>query len=224
MKTIVNPPPKSKNQSIVSGLIPIILLTAFIILSFLVCTNRTNEFDSRLGNFIISWNVKGLHSGFRVLTNSLTIFLIFMVGGIFLLLKKLPFEAVLLLLAAVGGLLISASLKDVFDRIGPHGLTIDEISFSYPSGHATVTIAFVGILLIFGARIISQVWVRRLFITGLVLLLLLVGFGMVYLRYHYLTDILAGWLIGGVYLSILVTVSGYLRKRASLYLKFLSRT
>lgn len=77
---------------------------------------------------------------------------------------------------------------------------------SFPSGHAATAIVFYGLLLYFMVtreKKKSRKW--RLTIAG-IFLIVMIGFSRLYLGVHYLSDVLAGYLIGGVFLyfSILI--------------------
>lgn len=61
--------------------------------------------------------------------------------------------------------------------------------YSFPSGHTTASFAFVGVSLM---RCSLYVFLPILLLAGLI------GFSRVYLRVHYLTDVLAGALLGFV--------------------------
>lgn len=66
--------------------------------------------------------------------------------------------------------------------------------YSFPSGHttnATLLYVLAALLLTAGLR---PVW-RRLAIGAAVLLALLIGLSRIYLGYHWVTDVLAGWLL-----------------------------
>jgi len=107
-------------------------------------------------------------------------------------------EALLVALAAGGGLLVSTVLKEAFARprpdIVPHLQSAGDPSF--PSGHSmlsAVVYLTLGALL---ARIETQRRIKA-YLLGLGLLVAaLVGLSRVFLGVHYPTDVLAGWSAG----------------------------
>lgn len=76
---------------------------------------------------------------------------------------------------------------------------------AYPSGHATQAIVVWGML-------VFLLWARRsprgraLLLTGAAAVVLLVGASRVYLATHWLTDVLAGYALGGTWLALILTI------------------
>ncbi|MBL0404161.1 phosphatase PAP2 family protein [Microvirga aerilata] len=112
--------------------------------------------------------------------------------------------ALLVLVAIVGGTLISTGLKLGFERprpdLVPHATRVYTASF--PSGHAmmsAITYLTLGALL---ARVEKS---RRVsaFIMGLAIVMtLLVGVSRVYLGVHWPSDVLAGWSVGAAWAAL----------------------
>jgi undecaprenyl-diphosphatase len=79
---------------------------------------------------------------------------------------------------------------------------VTESDYSFPSGHAMIAVALYGFLIYLETFLVETLWVRRFVIGTLVLLILLIGLSRLYLGVHYLSDIFAGYCIGGLALFV----------------------
>ena len=108
---------------------------------------------------------------------------------------------------ALSSLALMLVLKYLFHRQRPLSPLLKAAKgLSFPSGHAIMSVTFYGLLLYILLHTISERWMKWLLITIFVLLILMIGFSRVYLRVHYPSDVLAGFIIGFLWLSISLTV------------------
>ena len=108
--------------------------------------------------------------------------------------------------------------KELFARPRPyfeHPLVL-ETSYSFPSGHATMSLIFYGMLAYFCVLALRTWRARTAVIFGASLLVLLIGFSRIYLGVHYFSDVVAGFASGGIWLSALITGSETLRLRSKM--------
>jgi membrane-associated phospholipid phosphatase len=84
---------------------------------------------------------------------------------------------------------------------------------SFPSGHAIMSVAFFGMLIYIIAHTAMTSFLQYTMIVLLVLLILLIGFSRVYLRVHYASDVLAGFIIGLIWLFISLAVLKQIERR-----------
>lgn len=122
---------------------------------------------------------------------------------------------VLLLTAAIGGQILSSTLKYFFSRPRPD--VVPHLSHvytsSFPSGHSMLSAV---IYLTLGALLASVITNRMLKIYVLsvaVLLTLMVGLSRIYLGVHYPTDVLAGWIAGLAWALVCWMIARWLQKR-----------
>lgn len=130
-------------------------------------------------------------------------------------LMRLRLEAVFLALTLLADLL-GGILKIVVGRQRP---TPDLVHVfqqiqqpSFPSGHTLHYTVFYGFLIFVVFTSFKPSWPRTLAIVVFALLILLVGPSRVYLGEHWPTDVIGGYLIGGLFLAPLI--AGYLWAKA----------
>jgi membrane protein DedA with SNARE-associated domain/membrane-associated phospholipid phosphatase len=118
------------------------------------------------------------------------------------------------LAAVAGSAVLNQVLKGVFARPRPHFAhpLLVETSYSFPSGHAMESFVVYGMLAYF-AVLALRTWESRVGVVfGAALLVVLIGFSRMYLGVHYLSDVLAGYAAGGVWLSTLITGAETIRR------------
>src|SRR6266508_5399017 len=78
---------------------------------------------------------------------------------------------------------------------------IPESGYSFPSGHAVLSLIAYGLLAYFAVLVLSTWRARTGVIMAAGLLVLVIGFSRLYLGVHYFSDVVAGFAAGGVWLS-----------------------
>lgn len=116
----------------------------------------------------------------------------------FLIIQRTYHAMLLVLAATVGGWLLTALLKDWFDRprpeLVPHLSHVSTSSF--PSGHSMMSAVVYMTLGALLARLVER-HALKLYMVGVALVLTgLVGLSRIYMGVHYPTDVLAGWSAG----------------------------
>jgi undecaprenyl-diphosphatase len=132
--------------------------------------------------------------------------------SIILWLYKKQAEAVSLWIAVLGAGLFAILGKTFLHHLRPEGFipVYIEDSSSFPSGHATLSLAFYGYLTSFLWREVYRKWFSRalVILTG-VALIGAIGFSRLYLGVHYLSDVLGGYVIGLFWLFIADSIMGW---------------
>lgn len=100
--------------------------------------------------------------------------------------------------------LINNTLKVIFQRERPLGHRLIEITgYSFPSGHAMVSMAFYGLVIYIIYKRILNKNLRNILISINIIIIILIGISRVYLGVHYLSDIIVGYSISIIYLLLL---------------------
>jgi undecaprenyl-diphosphatase len=130
------------------------------------------------------------------------------VSGVFLLLLyyRHRWEVAALALCLGGGTALNLLLKSAFQRSRPELQIVTETGYSFPSGHAMVSLCFYGMVAFLIMRNLA-VWRLRLAVmTVAVLLNVAIGISRIYLGVHYATDVVAGYAAGSMWLSLCISL------------------
>ena len=106
--------------------------------------------------------------------------------------------------------------KDAVDRRRPAGALVDVDGASYPSGHAAYAVTWVAVAVAL-SRALPTIASRFAFVTVAIVIAIVVGLSRIYLRVHYLSDVVGGWGLGAAIFGlcgIAVLVIGYVRNNA----------
>jgi membrane protein DedA with SNARE-associated domain/membrane-associated phospholipid phosphatase len=137
-------------------------------------------------------------------------------GAVAYSLVKKRFDYLIAYISAIlGGGILLLVLKVAVHRIRPvSGISlISAGGWSFPSGHAMMSVVFYGMILYFVIRNISS-WKLRVFtVTAAAFIIFLLGLSRIYLQVHYMSDILAGYAGGLFWLTICITALEVYRKR-----------
>lgn len=128
--------------------------------------------------------------------------------------KKMQWYGLKVLVICLTTALLNQLLKYLHQRPRPL-LGLQEASgMSFPSGHAMIGGVFYGLVIyIVLSTVKSQAWrwVLTILFTALILL---VGWSRIYLRMHYATDVMAGYLIGALWLLLSLYLLGKIETRS----------
>jgi undecaprenyl-diphosphatase len=125
------------------------------------------------------------------------------VGTAWLLIRRQPLLAAYVVVTALGAFVLNAVVKELVDRLRP-AVNVPVAAapgLSFPSGHALGSLVSYGVLLLVFLPVVPRA-ARRITTTVAVLVVVAIGLTRMALGVHYLTDVLAGWLLGLMWLVI----------------------
>jgi membrane-associated phospholipid phosphatase len=125
----------------------------------------------------------------------------------FLLVRHQNWFSIRITTIALSSLLLMFLLKYLFQRKRPLSPLLKAVrGLSFPSGHAIMAVTFYGLLLYIILYTIEIAWLRYVLVILLLAIIILIGSSRVYLRVHYASDVLAGFIIGLLWLLISLSV------------------
>ena len=208
-------------------LLAVIAVWGFVIVAGLVFGGATREFDERVmrafrapGNPGVLRGPAWLEGSVRDVTalGGSTVLVLFTTAvAVFLGVRRQRHALVLVVVAALGGLLLANGLKLAFQRprpdLVPHLARVDSTSF--PSGHAVssaVVYLTLGALL---SQLVQERKQKAYFLGVACFLTFLVGLSRVVLGVHYPSDVLAGWSAGLAWALACWMVAEHLQRRGT---------
>jgi undecaprenyl-diphosphatase len=94
-------------------------------------------------------------------------------------------------------------LKLFFNRPRPLTPLLKEVNgFSFPSGHAFMSFTFFGLLIFMVHARTKNIALKIFLIVFFLCMSVMVGISRIYLRVHYATDVLAGFAMGVIWLTL----------------------
>jgi undecaprenyl-diphosphatase len=107
----------------------------------------------------------------------------------------------------IGEALLNILLKNLFERSRPDLFQMVEAAgYSFPSGHAMVSLCLYGMIAFLVSRHIRGWQWRLAVVTLATALVAVIGLSRVYLGVHYPTDVVAGYFAGGMWLAFSISL------------------
>ena len=199
MKKIINYIKQNKKEIIF--LISIIIL--FAIISVLVITEKFNTIDTLTYSYILNIRNDSITSFLKTITNLAgASFLLALSCLLFIILKNKK-TALYVFINLVSSFTINETAKSIFTRSRPVGINlIEETGFSFPSGHSMISLSFYGFIAYLLCKQTENKYTKSIIIILTALIVLIIGFSRIYLGVHYLSDVIAGFLLATIYLTI----------------------
>ena len=171
-----------------------ISILMFACMAFLVTNNMSSFIDSGVYRIVTFYKNDVLTTFFKIITFFASEYgIIFMTFLLFLFIRNKKY-CVLIMGSAFITVAINYLLKYIFMRSRPFDLMIiEETGFSFPSGHAMVSIGFYGYIIYVIRHLNIDIKYKKIITILIGLLILFIGTSRIYLGVHYPTDIIAGY-------------------------------
>ncbi len=169
------------------------------------------QIDLRIMNLVSAFRDAGITKAlifFTYLGNWQVIIGLSIIAIIILGLLRERRKIVFLAMALISGEVIKELLKFLIHRPRPDisFSLISESGYSFPSGHAVISVIFYGMVVYFIYKLCRKIWQKIILLVAFATLILLIGFSRIYLGVHWASDIIAGWLIGFAILLFFILI------------------
>lgn len=193
-------------------------ILVFGVIATLMHTGQLTAFDQAIVAAAVASTPSMLLHFFAIITHlgdSITYTIICMVVALLMLLYKRYALAATVVIAIGGNSILNPALKSLFERVRPlheDGLVIAN-GWSFPSGHTSGAVVTYGILTYLLLKLLPARW-HPLCVAAGVAIAFNIGCSRVFVQVHYLSDVLAGFMSGTVWLTVCIVLSEYFRRRA----------
>ena len=190
-------------------LVAVMCLITFSTLAILVETGNASVIDDSIRNFIYNLRSPWLTVVMKVITYMGNWQTITVVCIILLIIKKTRVRYGVPL--AIGSLFVSLAnkgVKAIMLRPRPDDIEflIEQDGWSFPSGHSITSIFFFGMAIWLVRRNVESSAIANVLTAVLAIPMIFIGISRVYLGVHYPTDVIAGWALGILSISIIVII------------------
>ena len=183
----------------------IIVISLFIILTASVYFDWIDPIDNAVASFMLGLRSDKLTNIMTIITNigssyslscmSIIIFIVSIIR------TRKPSFTIMINLVSV--FLISQLFKLIFHRGRPNDIYLTYVhGYSYPSGHTMVSTAYFLVLSYLICQKIKNKALKVMVNVISLLLIVLIALSRLYLGVHYLSDIIAGYLLAALYLIV----------------------
>jgi undecaprenyl-diphosphatase len=115
--------------------------------------------------------------------------------------------ATFVVVTTAGSSLVNTAVKTLVNRERPlvDQPFVTEPGASFPSGHSQAAVVGYGVLLLLLLPALSRTW-RRVVVVAAVFMVVGIGFSRVALAAHFVSDVLAGFALGAVWLGLMTAL------------------
>jgi len=190
-----------------TSVVIISLFILFLLAMGIVLFDNNLVFDEAIYQFIISFRCSFLDKFFIYFTRLGDTITIIGIVLLFLILFRNK-DAVGLVVCALFSVILNNLIKYILRRPRPdHLRLIVQGGYSFPSGHAMISVFVYGYLLYLTLIKVKNKILKILLSIFFVLLILLIGISRIYVGVHYPTDVLAGYFLALAGIILIINFS-----------------
>lgn len=209
-----------KDISVRTLIVSVLFLLSIFFFAFLAheaVLEKEDLFDARVFSFLKGYTTPGLIHIMAVLTFfGSTYFLLptYIILVIVLFLKRKKSEAINIAIIAITSTALAFILKNIFHRHRPDLPLLKTLhNYSFPSGHALSSFIFCSLVIYLIWQTTMSKTLKYIIAVLLILFSISIGISRIVLRYHYASDVLAGFCLGYAWVILSLWVQGRLVKR-----------
>ncbi len=195
-------------------------LLIFALLAEDVLEGETMAFDGAVRSLVQQLASPDLTSAMRFVTmlgSTQTLVVLGLCASVLFVAAGWRRDLVLFAVTMAGATALNFALKLSFERARPEAFfdTPLPTSYSFPSGHALLSLCFYGALAVAVTPHLRRTAVRAAMWTSAGLLAALIGFSRIYLGVHYPSDVVAGYATALVWVVLVALVDNTFQRRAA---------
>ena len=192
----------------ISGIVVTGAIFATIMSLVMQHSQALQAIDNRVISFMESIRTPALTDAVIFITNfgsSKSTIIAVLTIILFLLLRKSFRAALFYFIATAGALGLHITFKSLVERPRPPMRIVNELFYSFPSGHATMSTTLAVITYAVFAPLLNR-WQKKLLLVAAIAWPILIGFTRTYLAVHYLSDVVGGMMLALTWTALLLLV------------------
>ncbi|WP_229752700.1 phosphatase PAP2 family protein [Paenibacillus physcomitrellae] len=194
-------------------LISLLCAILFVVLALSIRRDWIVSFDRTIIGEVQGWETAGLTRFMEALswigTTKVVITLIVVIMLFLYFVLGHRRELIFFVWVCLGAYLLNVLIKSLFKRERPdlHRI-VEEVGYSFPSGHSMVSFALYGSLAYLLWRHVSSKGGRSVLLVINGLIIAGIGLSRIYLGVHYPSDVLGGYIASGCWLTLAIWLGG----------------